>query len=371
MHMLLVKPVSADCNLSCPYCFYRRAGALYPGTARRLMSQDTLERMISLALAAAYPEQAVFCWQGGEPTLAGVDFYRQAFRLMERHGRDGQPVANGLQTNGLLLDAEWARLCAQYQVLVGVSLDGPPDLHDHYRRHAGGGSFQQVMAGIAHLQAAGVEFNILTLVTAASAGRAAEIYAFLRNQGFRYLQFIPCVEAPGDQPAPYTIPAPAYGDFLCQLFDAWRQDGPGLVSVRLFDALLARQLTGRSGLCILDGECSGYLVVEHNGDVFPCDFFVTKQWRLGNLHQSDLAALRRRPRWRQFHALRQANRAACGDCRWRPLCRGGCPKDRLAAGGAAARDYLCQAHQQFFAHALPEITRLAQRLGPQLSPAPP
>jgi len=328
------------------------------------MTRETLERLVCCALEAAYPDLAVFCWQGGEPTLAGIEFYREAFRLMQLHGRAGQPVSNALQTNGLLLDAEWARMCAEYRVLVGVSLDGPRDLHDYYRHgSAGRGSYEDVMRGIGHLRARHAEFNILTLVTAASAGRAAEIYQFMRDQGFRFLQFIPCVE--GDESggrAPYTISAEAFGDFLCDLFEAWRQDGPGVVSVRLFDALLERELTGESGLCVLDGECSGYLLVEHNGDVYPCDFFVSEQWRLGNLHQSGLDALRRCEQWYAFRAMREANRAACAGCKWWSLCRGGCPKDRLLAGGVSARSFLCEAHRRFFAHALPEIARLAERL---------
>lgn len=343
-------------------------GGLYPGAGAHRTSRDTLERMVSMTLEAAYPDLAVFCWQGGEPTLAGVDFYREAFRLMQAHGRARQPVANSLQTNGVLLNAEWARLCAQYQMLVGVSLDGPRDLHDFYRRAAAGrGSYDDVMRGIGHLKAAGAEFNILTLVTPASARRASETYRFFRDQGFRFLQFIPCVEADtaGD-PAPYTISSQAYGDFLCELFDAWREDGFGVVSIRLFDALLERELTGKSGLCVLDGNCGEYLVVEHNGDVYPCDFFVAQEWRLGNVHERELSAFRQSDRWKKFIALREASAAACEGCEWWALCRGGCPKDRVLAGGPSARTYLCEGQKHFFAHAMPEIRSLAERLRGQL-----
>jgi uncharacterized protein len=325
------------------------------------MTRETLERMIAGALEAAYPDLAVFCWQGGEPTLAGIEFFREAFRLMRLHGTAGQPVANSLQTNAVLLDAEWAQLCAEYRVLVGVSLDGPRDLHDHYRRNSGGrGSYDDVMRGIAHLRGAGVEFNILALVTAASAGRAAQIYRFFRDQGLRYLQFIPCVEADEKgQAAGYTISPSAYGDFLCELFDAWRQDGRAAISIRLFDALIERELVGNSGLCVLDGKCGDYLVVEHNGDIYPCDFFVAEEWRLGSLDQSDFASLWGCEGRERFLAVREASAEACAGCEWWSLCRGGCPKDRMLAGGPRARTFVCEAHKKFFAHAMPGITSIA------------
>jgi uncharacterized protein len=364
---LLVKPVSADCNLACRYCFYRRVGAMYPASPGRRMARDVLEHMIRTYLAAARGGAATFAWQGGEPLLAGLDFFVDAFGLMARHGRGGQPVANAVQTNGVLLDREWARLFRAYNVLVGVSLDGPRHIHDHYRTGAAGGSFDAVMAGIGHLRGAGVEFNLLTLVTAASAPHGAEIYRFLRHRGFTYLQFIPCVEADagGGRAAEYAVPPAGYGDFLCAVFDAWREDGAGEVSVRLFDAIMEREIRGRASLCELDGPCSGYLVVEHNGDVYPCDFFVRPQWRLGNLMRDDFDALFATARWRDFGAQRAANAAACAGCEWLDLCRGGCCKDRLPATAGDTRpmerrSYLCESYRRFFDHAAAELCRLAR-----------
>jgi len=356
---LLIKPVSGDCNLACRYCFYRRTAEMYPESRTHRMPPEVLERMIAAYLAAMRHRSAVFAWQGGEPLLAGLDFFVDAFALMARHGRGGQPVANTVQTNGVLMDRDWARLFAAYRVLVGVSLDGPREIHDHYR----GQTFDAVMAGIRHLRDAGVEFNILTMATSDSAARGAEIYRFLRSEGFTHLQFIPCVE--GDpqtgQPAPWTVMAEAFGDFLCAVFDAWREEGAGEVSVRLFDAIMEREIVGRSSLCELDGPCSGYLVVEHNGDVYPCDFFVRPEWRMGNLATDDFDALFGRRQWRDFCGQRQANLPACAGCEWRDRCRGGCCKDRLLAGGVTSRSFLCTAYRRFFAHAEGYLRDLARR----------
>lgn len=363
---LLIKPVSADCNLGCRYCFYRRVAGMYPDSGAHRMPAEVLERMIGHYLGATRYSPAVFAWQGGEPLLAGLDFYVDAFGLMTRHGRGGQDVSNAVQTNGVLIDREWARLFAAYSVLVGVSLDGPREIHDHYRTGPGGGTFDAVMVGIRHLREARAEFNILTMITPHSAPRGAEIYRFLRGEGFRHLQFIPCVEADPrtGEPAAYTVSPLAFGDFMSAVFDAWRTDGSDEVSVRLFDAMMEREVRGRSSLCELDGPCSGYVVVEHNGDVYPCDFFVRPEWRMGNLMRDDFDALFASSQWRDFGAQREANAGACVGCEWLDLCRGGCNKDRLLAGGVEHRTYLCEGYRRFFAHAGEELRRLARERCP-------
>jgi len=361
---LLIKPVSSDCNLACRYCFYRRVAAIYPHGRVHRMPREVLGRMVAEYLGASRYSTATFAWQGGEPLLAGLDFFVDAFGLMAEHGRGGQAVANAVQTNGVLINREWARLFAAYSVLVGVSLDGPRRIHDHYRAGAGGGTFDAVMAGIQHLREARVEFNILTMVTSYSAPRGAEIYRFLCDQGFAHLQFIPCVEAdpPTGEPAEYTAAPEAFGDFLCSVFDAWRDEGGQEVSVRLFDAIMERTLCGKSHLCQLDGPCSGYVVIEHNGDVYPCDFFVRPEWRLGSLMSDDFHfdRLFAGERWGEFCAQRRLNAGECAECEWQDLCRGGCPKDRLLAGGTRRRTYLCEGYRRFFAHAVPRLEELAR-----------
>lgn len=358
---LLVKPAGADCNQSCVYCFYRRVrGELYPGENPPRMMDATLEAMIRRFLRLRQP-QSVFCWQGGEPTLAGLDFFRRAVALMQQHGRGGQSVSNALQTNGLLLDDEWCQFLENFRFLVGLSLDGPPELHDLYRKTPGrDGSHQDVMRAMGHLRENHVEFNVLSVVNDATARHAKTLYNYFRELGVSHMQFIPCVETGTDGiPAPFSVSAEAYGDFLCELFDCWRADVPA-VSERLFDALLARELTGRSGLCTLDGLCGDYLVVEHNGDVYPCDFFVSEEWRLGNINQTPYEKLLERGRMRQFRAARRRLPDECASCRWRDLCRGGCLKDRSRAGGRFDQPtFFCKAFQRLFAHAENPLKELA------------
>jgi uncharacterized protein len=370
---LLIKPVSADCNQSCRYCFYRRAGALYADRASHRMSQQVLDLLVRRYLKLGMA-QSVFSWQGGEPTLAGLDFYRAAVQLMQVHGKGGQSVSNALQTNGLLLDDEWCSFLRQYRFLVGLSLDGPAEIHDRHRiRGDDQGTHADVLRALKRLQEQEVTFNVLAVVTSASASQARRIYGWLREQGVAHMQFIPCVEAePDGRPSPFSVSAEAFGEFLCELFDAWLPEARHGVSERLFDALIQRELTGRSGMCVLDGACGGYLVVEHNGDAYPCDFFVEDAWRLGNIEKTPLDALMQRGRMRQFRALRRTPEQ-CESCRWKDLCRGGCLKDRSRFGAAFDRPTtLCLAYQRFFDHAMDSIRALAREIrdNPSRPPLP-
>ena len=354
---LLIKPASADCNQACGYCFYRRVGKVYPKTAEHRMTSQVLDALVRRYLALRLPH-TVFCWQGGEPTLAGLAFYREAVALMQAHGRGGQSVTNALQTNGLLLDAEWCRFLSQYRFLVGVSLDGPADLHDHYR---GQGTHDRVLRAIRCMAENHVEFNALAVVNDLTARHAGRIYRYFRELGIQYMQFIPCVESDAAGKAePYSVTAEAYGDFLCELFDCWLPDARSGVSARLFDALLAHAVTGRSGLCYLDHGCGNYFVVEYNGDAYPCDFFVDESWRLGNVLTTPFETLYERGRAREFRALRHRLPADCESCPWKDLCRGGCLKDRARIGGQyGGVSYFCKAYRRLFAHAAGPIRALA------------
>ena len=362
---LLVKPVSANCNLRCEYCFYRRVGRMYPG--RRRMERNVLEAMVRQLVGLGFSPTA-FSWQGGEPTLAGLEFYRQAVALQARFGSPGQVVANSLQTNGVLIDDAWAEFLAEYRFLVGLSLDGPRELHDAYRKRGGQGSFAEVMRAAEVLRRHQVEFNILSVVTPLTSLRAGELYRFFVGEGFTYLQFIPCVErTPEGRPAPYTVGAEEYGRFLSDLFDAWLADGRR-ASVRLFDALLEQLITGESPLCVLGGRCDHYLVVEHSGDVYPCDFFVTRRWHLGNLLRTPLAHLYGSEKHTEFACMKGPLAAGCLSCEWSQVCSGGCLKDRQFVGDPKrVASYLCPAHKEFLRHAMDELRTLAEELAPRLA----
>ena len=361
---LLLKPASADCNLRCPYCFY--AGKHPSATARR-MSREVLDRVISSYLATEQP-QYVFGWQGGEPTLLGVDFFRAVTELQQRHGRAGAVVSNGLQTNGTLIDDALAEHLRAYNFLVGVSLDGPAEVHDFYRRDAaGGGSHAAVLGGVACLRRHGVEHNALTLVTPANVGRAAEIFSYLAEQGFFYQQYIPCVEFDGrGAPLPWTISGEQWGEFLCALFQEWRRGG---VEVRLFEALLARLLRQPAPLCHLGNNCCQYFVVEYNGDVYPCDFFVTPETRLGKVGEDSWEALQQSPAYREFGAAKAQWSERCSDCGYQQWCAGDCLKHRYRNGAdPRALSWLCAGWRQFYRTCLPELRALADRLRPPAGP---
>jgi len=361
---LLVKPVSADCNSHCVYCFYRRTESLYPEPAEHRMRAETLEPMVREFLELRQPE-TIFSWQGGEPTLAGLDFFREAVRLERAYGRPGQVVGNALQTNGLNLDREWADFLAEFQFLVGLSLDGPEEIHNTYRTNAAGrGTFEMVMAAAELLRRAGVAFNILAVVSTANVERPAEVYRFFRRSGFPYLQFVPCLERDpsGRGLAPFAISPEAYGRFLCELWDLWLGDGFPQVSIRDFDSYLHRRLQGKANLCTYQSACGQYLVVEHNGDVYPCDFFVRPEWRLGRLGERRLREFFRQPLALEFARKKTPPDPECGRCSWRGHCHAGCPKDRLdAQGSPAGRTRFCSAYQAFFAHAEKDLARLRRR----------
>ena len=358
---LLVKPVAADCNSRCTYCFYRRTEAIYPGPAPHRMSLEIAERMIREFLDLRQPE-TIFSWQGGEPTLAGLDFFKEVVRLEQVYGRSGQAVGNALQTNGLLLDQDWSGFLAEYRFLVGLSLDGPEEVHNTFRRNAAGqGNFEQVMAAAELLRRAKVALNILAVVSPANVERPAEVYRFFRQNGFQYLQFVPCLERDpsGRGLAPFSITPEAYGRFLCELWDLWMKDGFPEVSIRDFDSYLARRLKGKANLCTYQPSCGQYLVIEHNGDVYPCDFYVQPEMKLGMLGDRPLAEFLRLPQARAFARKKSPRDPECSRCPWQSHCHGGCQKDRLLPDGSpAARSRFCPAYQAFFAHAEKDLARL-------------
>ncbi|MCX7935700.1 MAG: anaerobic sulfatase maturase, partial [Planctomycetota bacterium] len=329
---LLIKPAGADCNLRCEYCFYCDRGALYPEVPQHRMSVETLAALISKYMATPQP-QYIFGWQGGEPTLMGLEFFQQATALQKRCGRSGAVVGNGLQTNGILIDDALAAHFAAYNFLLGVSLDGPADIHDRYRRNRGGEpTHALVRRGIERLQRHQVEFNILVLVSAANVKRGREVYRYLVNEGFFYHQYIPCVEFDSQgRLQPYAIAGEEWGEFLCAIYDEWRQADTRRVSIRLFDSILGYLVDGARHVCTMGRDCRQYLVVEHNGDVYPCDFFVYADWKLGNVMNAPLHTFFETEKYKQF-AYQKAKVPACRGCSWRSTCHGGCQKYRLVSG---------------------------------------
>jgi uncharacterized protein len=360
---LLVKPASADCNLACEYCFYLDRAGLYPGTAVHRMPDSVLEAMVRGYLATPQP-QYTFGWQGGEPTLMGADFFRRATDLQRRHGRPGAIVANGLQTNGTLLDDGFAALLAERRFLVGLSLDGPARLHDRHRRRRDGlGSHAAVLEGLACLRRQSVEFNVLTLVSQANVRDPETVYRYLRDEiGCAYHQYIECVEfdAAG-RLQPWAVDGAEWGEFLCRLFDVWFPDARR-VSVRLFDTLLAKRVDGVSTTCAAGRDCREYFVVEWNGDVYPCDFYVRPDLLLGNAVDADWATLQASPAYEVFGARKRAWHADCDACPYLDFCNGDCPKNRVGHGpaGPRARSRLCAGWKRFFAHAGPRLEALAR-----------
>jgi uncharacterized protein len=363
---LLIKPSGSDCNVDCTYCFYKSRPSEI-GHGRQRMSDEVLERLVKDYLGLRF-QLSGFAWQGGEPTLMGLDFFKRAVELQKRYGVAGQEVGNSIQTNGILLDdADWCRFLHENKFLAGVSIDGPRELHDHYRRDLGGhGTWDRVMAAIGRMEESGVEYNTLTLVNRLTADHADEIFDFLVGLGIRYLQFIPCVEVDpqSGQVAEFSVTPEQYGDFLCRVFDRWVAFGPDKLSIRDFDSILTHCISGRHTICTFDRQCSQYIVVEHTGNVFPCDFFVEPKWLLGNLFETPIEQLAACAQKKAFARMKTNLANRCLVCRHLAVCRGGCMKDRAPFDG---NDYgrescFCESYRRFFDHALPRFMQVAAQI---------
>lgn len=361
---LLIKPASAVCNLDCAYCFYLdRDADPYKDLPARRMPLDTLERLVDSYLFYSYPN-ATFAFQGGEPTLAGLDFFQRLVQLQQRYGRDGQSVSNALQTNGILLDKDWCQLFREYNWLIGISIDGPEAVNDRYRfNRAGHGTWKKVMQGIEVMQREKVDFNILCVVSQANVHQPRDTYRFFRQLGIEYMQFIPLAEFhPDGSPMPFTISAEEYGRFLCEIFDLWWPERRK-VRVRFFDNLAEALAGHKPGSCTLHETCDSYVVVEYNGDIYPCDFFVEREWKLGNVVLDSWSEIARRARRYTFAAKKTLAHPECQVCEFQSICHGGCPKTRH---GPHRRfddlDYFCQAYKMIFARAVPPLRREVERL---------
>jgi uncharacterized protein len=390
---ILAKPIGPICNLDCKYCFYLEKENLYPGKQGKeswAMADDVLQTYVREYIGAQDSPVVSFAWQGGEPTLLGVDFFRKVVELQKRYS-NGKRIDNGFQTNGVLLDERWSEFLAENQFLVGISIDGPQALHDRYRVDKGGQpTFDHVVRGIGYLKKHDVEFNTLTAVQHHNSHYPLDVYRFLREAGSGFMQFIPIVERVAEVPSPdglvlispdsravarvseWSVEPLQYGRFLCAIFDEWVRHDVGKVFVQLFDVALESWMGLEPGLCVFRQTCGGALAIEHNGDVYSCDHYVYPENRLGNILENPLRAMVDSSQQRKFGSdkLNSLPRY-CRECDVRFACNGECPKHRFikTPEGEAGLNYLCTGYKLFFHHIDPYMRFMAEELRHQRPPA--
>ncbi|MBR3504871.1 MAG: anaerobic sulfatase maturase [Clostridia bacterium] len=355
----LVKPASSACNMRCRYCFYADEARSRAVANYGLMTLDTLESLVEKAFAYASGPVS-FAFQGGEPTLAGLDFYRALAALEKKHNRRRLPVSNAIQTNGLLIDAEWAEFLRENRFLVGLSLDGYGALHDALRLDAaGGGTFARVCEAADLMTKKGVDFNILCVVSGPVARHAGKVYRYLRSR-FQYLQFIPCLDPLDGAPGDWSLSAADFGRFLKETFALYYDDfmSGRPVSVRQFDNYVGMLLGRPPESCGMSGVCSSYFTVEGDGSVYPCDFYVLDEWKMGNVNTDSIEAMASSEAARRFVALSRSVNEKCAACRWLPLCRGGCRRNREPIAENTLNQF-CPAYEAFFDYAYDGLCRIA------------
>ena len=366
----MVKPVGSLCNMRCKYCYYLDKAALY-NNHQPQMSDELLENYIRANIEGNNSPIIAFAWHGGEPLLAGKEFFRKAVALQQKYA-EGRTVENSIQTNGLLVDDEWCAIFRDNNFLVGVSIDGPESIHDAHRVDAGGEpTFARVMRGIERLYRNRVEYNTLTTVNIHSEGRGAEVYNFLRGISI-FMQFLPVAEllcdgriqSPEAQKAaiaPWSVSARGFGEFMCDIFDIWVKKDVGRRYVQLFDATLALMVGVQPSVCSLCETCGSGLTVEHNGDVYCCDHFVYPEYKIGNIHTDRLADLAYCDQQFEFGVAKRALLPReCRHCKFYNLCHGECPKHRFIDDnrGEYGKNYLCEGYKLFFEHTQTAMERM-------------
>ena len=387
---VLAKPIGPICNLDCKYCFYLEKELLYPQVEKWAMHEDVLESYIRQYIEAHDTPVVNFAWQGGEPTLLGVDYFRKLVEIQKKYA-NGKQIANAFQTNGVLLNDAWAEFFLEYQFLIGISIDGPRELHDAYRVDKGGQpTFDRVMRGIETLRRNKVDFNTLTTVHRANADSPLEVYRFLRDNGSGYMQFIPIVERIAHQVteeglrlispdfagpakvAPWSVEPRQFGRFLCAIFDEWVRRDVGRTFVQIFDVSLESWMGMEASLCIFRKQCGAALAIEHSGDLYSCDHFVYPENRLGNIMESALASLAGSEQQQRFGEAKESTLPRyCRECDVRFACNGECPKHRFLTtpDGEAGLNYLCAGYKMFFHHVDPYMRFMASELAAQRPPA--
>lgn len=370
---VMAKPTGARCNLACDYCFFLKKDRLYPESDFR-MSDETMEAYIRQMIEGQSGPEVTIAWQGGEPTLMGLDFFRRAVSVEKKHTRPGRRFENSFQTNGILIDEEWCRFFHDNHFLVGLSLDGPRELHDAYRHDKGGRPvFDKVERAARLMQEHGVEFNVLCTVNAANSRRPLDVYRYFRDQlGAHFVQFIPIVERDNETGAQEgtrltdrTVDPGQYGRFLIEIFDEWVRRDVGVMFVPFFDAVLTAYVFGQSSLCVLRPACGDALALEHNGDLYSCDHFVEPAYLLGNIAGTPVAELVSSERQRAFgRAKAETLPRYCRECAFLFTCHGECPKNRVLTtpDGEPGLNWLCRGLKAFFEHTEPSMKIMADLL---------
>jgi uncharacterized protein len=414
---LLTKPTGPICNLDCKYCFYLEKEKLYPGENQWRMSDAVLEEYVRQYIHSQPAPEINFAWQGGEPTLLGAEFFRKAVALQKKYSA-GKTISNAIQTNGTLLDDECCEFLAANQFLVGLSIDGPRELHDKYRvDKRQQPTFDKVMRGLELLKKYKIEFNTLTVVNRANSQQPLEVYRFLKSIGSEFLQFIPLVERaapeqlkslgydfaeppelkamsdetkiPSPRPSPrlggaresesasgqvtaWSVEAEQYGNFLCAIFNEWVRKDVGKLFVQLFDVALGNWMGLGSSLCVFAEKCGAAMAIEHNGDVYSCDHYVYPHYKLGNVMNQSLGAMVNSPEQIKFGNDKfDALPKFCRECDVRFACNGECPKHRFiqTPDGESGLNYLCAAYKKFFRHIDPQMRTMAWLLTNDRAPA--
>ena len=373
---VMTKPVGSLCNLRCKYCYYIEKSKYYdhePARDRYNMSERTLDEFIRQYIEAQTQPQVLFTWHGGEPLMRPLSFYRHVLELQKKYAR-GRLIDNCLQTNGTLLTDEWCEFFRENNWLIGISIDGPQDLHDAYRRAQGGQpSWFKVMRGIRLLQKHGVEWNAMGVVNDYNAEYPLDVYHFYKENGCKYIQFTPVVErivrrpdgltlAPGMQEGgevtDFSVSPEQWGNFLCRLYDEWVRHDVGEVFVQLFDATLANWAGVVPGICSMSAECGHAAVMEFNGDVYSCDHFVYPEYRLGNIRRQSLTSLMYSERQKAFGRIKHDTLPRqCKECHFQFACHGECPKNRFVRDryGEPGLNYLCAGYHKYFEHVAPDM----------------
>lgn len=374
---VMAKPVGSSCNMACEYCYYLEKSDLYDTTSRHAMNEETLELYIRQYIGSQTADSVQFVWHGGEPVVRGLDFYRRAVELQKKYA-GGRHIENCLQTNGTLLTEEWCRFLRDNGWLVGLSIDGPQQFHDEYRRdRADNPTFQRVMKAVRLLQRHHVEWNAMAVVNEYNADHPHEFYRFFKNIGCRYIQFTPVVErrvADGRLASgrdregrlmPFSVTPRQWGDFLIALFDEWVKEDVGKYFIQIFDATLANWAGVEPGLCSLAARCGHAAVMEHNGDIYSCDHFVFPEYRLGNIHDKTIVEMMSCERQQTFGLMKEtALPRQCRECRYGFACHGECPRNRFAvsADGEPGLNYLCEGYMRFFDHVAPYMEFMKSEL---------